>query len=155
LGDSFDDTHRLNPDKVAAPKGKVKFLLNIPEEVVDPKTYWEGATERISVNRYERNADARKECLRHHGLVCCVCRKTLSEVYGEAAERIIHVHHVVPMASIGAGYEVDPVSDLRPVCPNCHAVIHSRNPCYEIDEVKRMLKTTNQSKSLRPKRNNL
>jgi 5-methylcytosine-specific restriction protein A len=36
-------------------------------------------------------------------------------------------------------YEVDPINDLIPVCPNCHAMIHRRRPAYSIEEVKKML----------------
>ena len=37
--------------------------------------------------------------------------------------------------------EVDPVADLRPVCPNCHAVIHLGGACRTIEEVRRLLKS--------------
>lgn len=51
------------------------------------------------------------------------------------------MHHLTQLSKIGQGYEVDPVNDLRPVCPNCHAMLHKRNPPYAIDklEVKRCL----------------
>jgi predicted HNH restriction endonuclease len=35
---------------------------------------------------------------------------------------------------------VDPIADLRPVCPNCHAVIHRANPPYTLDDVRDMLR---------------
>ena len=43
------------------------------------------------------------------------------------------------LSEIGKEYEVDPVKDLRPVCPNCHSVIHLKAPPYSIDELKDML----------------
>ncbi|MEI8372579.1 MAG: hypothetical protein WCJ35_07065 [Planctomycetota bacterium] len=36
----------------------------------------------------------------------------------------------------GKEYKVDPVNDLRPVCANCHAILHRLKPAYSIDEVK-------------------
>ena len=37
----------------------------------------------------------------------------------------------------GGGYQVDPVRDLRPVCPNCHAMLHQRRPGpFGIEELK-------------------
>ncbi len=40
---------------------------------------------------------------------------------------------------MGETYEVDPINDLIPVCPNCHTMIHKRKPPYSIDEIKEML----------------
>ena len=51
----------------------------------------------------------------------------------------IHVHHLRPLSEIKASYVVDPKEDLRPVCPNCHAVIHLRKPSFTLEEVLAML----------------
>jgi 5-methylcytosine-specific restriction enzyme A len=53
----------------------------------------------------------------------------------------IHVHHLTPLSSLGTDYEVDPIRDLRPVCPNCHAVLHRREPPYSPEEVQQFLQT--------------
>ncbi len=45
-----------------------------------------------------------------------------------------------PISQIGEDYEVDPIEDLRPVCPNCHAVIHFRDPPFTIEGAKEMLR---------------
>jgi 5-methylcytosine-specific restriction enzyme A len=55
---------------------------------------------------------------------------------GDIGKGFIHVHHLTQLSDIGQGYEVDPVKDLRPVCPNCHAMLHKKNPPYTIDEIK-------------------
>jgi predicted HNH restriction endonuclease len=31
-------------------------------------------------------------------------------------------------------YVVDPVNDLKPVCPNCRAMIHRRTPPYSLED---------------------
>ncbi|MBT3193687.1 MAG: hypothetical protein HN341_14160, partial [Verrucomicrobia bacterium] len=93
------------------------------------------AKKKIVVNAFERSPKARQRCLEHYGPRCVVCGFASGDVYGEDAQGIIHVHHVKPLKEIGAEYNVDPVTDLRPVCPNCHAVIHSREPALGIDEV--------------------
>jgi predicted HNH restriction endonuclease len=46
------------------------------------------------------------------------------------------VHHLRPISEIAEEYEVDPVKDLRPVCPNCHAMIHRTPQLYSIEEMK-------------------
>lgn len=44
------------------------------------------------------------------------------------------------MSEIGMEYEVDPIADLRPVCPNCHAVLHLGGECRGIEEVRQLLR---------------
>lgn len=124
----------------------------LPEEI--PKAdepFTEGATVSIPGNRYERDGAARRACVESSGFRCAVCEVLLSEIYGDAAARLIHVHHRVPLAEIGEAYEVDPESDLIPVCPNCHAVIHRRRPePYTPEEVRRMIRETNRRRSAQP-----
>jgi 5-methylcytosine-specific restriction protein A len=113
-----------------------------PDEIIDLTNLFEGATTTVTVNAYERNVPARNICIEHFGATCVVCNFDFGRRYGNAADGLIHVHHLVPLSEIGEHYSVDPIKDLRPVCPNCHAVIHRRNPPYSIDEVRRMLKET-------------
>lgn len=84
----------------------------------------EGAKTTVAVNRYERNRRARKLCVEHFGAKCQVCDIDFGARYGGIGEGFIHVHHITPIASIGATYKLDPLTDLVPVCPNCHAIIH-------------------------------
>ena len=53
----------------------------------------------------------------------------------------IHVHHIVPIHTIGKGYKVDPSTDLVPVCPNCHAMLHRgmNGDARSIDELKQLI----------------
>ncbi|WP_409574836.1 HNH endonuclease [Thiobacillus sp.] len=53
-----------------------------------------------------------------------MCGFSFADTYGRHAETYIQVHHLVPLASIGQEYRIDPIKDLLPVCANCHAVIH-------------------------------
>jgi len=110
-----------------------------PEEVVGAQTYYEGATKHITVNVYERNAKARRACISRYGVDCSVCGFNFKSAYGDAGDGFIHVHHLKPLSEVGEEYELDPVKDLRPVCPNCHAMIHRRIPAYTIAEMKQLL----------------
>jgi len=96
----------------------------------------EGSVKRIPVITYERSSAARAACLEHYGLRCCVCGFDFEGRYGDVGRGFIHVHHIVPLASIGSSYLGDPVKDLRPVCPNCHEMLHRRQPPYSVDELK-------------------
>jgi 5-methylcytosine-specific restriction enzyme A len=110
--------------------------INLSEEVIGIEKYFEGATKQIAVNVYERNPDARKKCIKHYGLICQVCGFSFEKVYGAIGEGYIHIHHLKPLSEIAQEYELDPIKDLRPVCANCHAMIHRKKPAYTIDELK-------------------
>jgi 5-methylcytosine-specific restriction endonuclease McrA len=110
-----------------------------PEELTLEVEYVEGAASHVLVNAYERNRRAREACLRHYGRSCAACGFNFEAKYGKATAGYIHVHHVIPIAQLGAEYRLHPIKDLRPVCPNCHAVIHRREPPFSIEEIKHML----------------
>lgn len=110
------------------------------EEIVITKTMPEGATKQVLVNQYERNPHARRACLRRYGYKCIICDFDFEKTYGIAGKQKIHVHHIVPISSLKKEYSVDPINDLRPVCPNCHFIIHSRQvEPYSIEEVEKMV----------------
>ena len=110
-----------------------------PEELEAQTEYIEGAATQVTMNRYERDRNARQAALRHHGCQCKVCGIDMSKVYGKIAEGFIHVHHLVPLSAIKEDYRLDPINDLIPVCPNCHAMLHRRLPPYTPEELKNML----------------
>jgi hypothetical protein len=114
--------------------------VTLAEEIIDPAGLVEGAVSAISVNAYERNPEARRRCIAHYGTSCFICRFDFGAVYGDMAMGFIHVHHLRSLSEIGHEYVVDPVEDLRPVCPNCHAVIHLRIPPYDITEIQALLR---------------
>ena len=100
------------------------------DEIATPERYFEGALRHIAVNAYERDPRARKACIEHYGCNCSVCGFSFRERFGRIGDGFIHVHHLKPLADIGRDYEVDPIADLFPVCPNCHAMLHRRVPPY-------------------------
>ena len=116
-----------------------EISFNLPEEVCDPENFIEGAVRNISVNAYERNPQARISCINHYGAKCIICSFDFGATFGDFAESFIHVHHIYPLSDIKSEYNVDPILDLRPVCPNCHAVIHMRGVCLSLDEVKTLI----------------
>lgn len=113
-----------------------------PDELEPGRRYVEGAKKQIRVNAYERDPKARKACLKHHGYDCTVCRFNFQSRYGELGKDFIHVHHLKPVALTDGEYEIDPVADLRPVCPNCHAMLHRGDSVLSIEELKAKLTET-------------
>lgn len=110
-----------------------------PDEVDESKELREGKVRSVYVNIYERNPVARAQCIEHYGCYCFICGFDFLSAYGEIGRNFIHVHHELELSSIGEEYVIDPVRDLKPVCPNCHAMIHRQKPAFGVDEVKERL----------------
>lgn len=108
----------------------------LADEVPAAERFWEGALRRITVNAYERDANARSACIAHFGTNCRVCGIGFCATYGELGSGFIHVHHTRPLAEVRSGYAVDPQRDLIPVCPNCHAMLHRTSPPLTIEQLK-------------------
>ncbi|WP_219326062.1 HNH endonuclease [Aeromonas dhakensis] len=112
---------------------------NFTGEIEDNSIFTEGSKKQVTVNFYERCLKARKACLDKHGYRCKVCNFSFLEVYGEIGKDFIHVHHIKPLAGISEKYLIKPTKDLVPVCPNCHAMLHTKSPPLSIDELKLIL----------------
>jgi 5-methylcytosine-specific restriction enzyme A len=78
--------------------------------------------------------------VKHYGAMCHVCGFDFAARFGALGHGFIHVHHVVPLGSIRKGYTVNPVKDLRPVCPNCHAMLHRQSPPLGVEALKLKLR---------------
>lgn len=117
-------------------------------EIEEPTKYMEGATKTVSVNVYERNAAARKACIEHYGLNCSVCDINFYSKYGDIGKGFVHVHHLRSLAKLNDQYEVDPINDLRPVCPNCHAMLHKESPPISIEVLKTHLSKKSNSEQV-------
>lgn len=114
-------------------------FFNSPEELPTATTHLEGKIRQILVNAYERNSAARAECIAHYGTECSVCSFDFGKTYGEMGQGFIHVHHLQEISSIGDEYEIEPIADLRPVCPNCHAMLHTERPAHTIESLRQIL----------------
>lgn len=111
-----------------------------PEELSAESELPEGAAQVVLVNRWERNREARKKCIKHYGSICQVCDLNFEAVYGEIGRGYIHVHHVIPISKVRKEYNVDPIQDLRPVCPNCHAMLHVGGTTRCIEELRELIR---------------
>lgn len=114
--------------------------IEFPDELPESGLVFEGAKKTVAVNLYERDAGARAACLRRWGVLCTVCGFDFKAAYGDLGDGYIHVHHLRPLSEIGGAYELDPVLDLRPVCPNCHAMLHRSRPALTIEELQEVFR---------------
>lgn len=130
-----DDLGARLADRIAERAGKP---WTDPSET--GSAFMEGRRLRVEVNRYERDRRAREACILHYGLRCAVCSFHFGDRYGELGEGFIHVHHLNPIGSgDGDDREVEPVRDLRPVCPNCHAMLHRNGALLSVEELRSRL----------------
>lgn len=116
--------------------GHNQVALNNKESI---RKYIEGTAIQVIQTKYERNPRARKVCLEHYGYKCSVCDFDFQKIYGELGTNFIHVHHLTQVSTIGKTYQINPINDLRPVCPNCHAMLHRQNPPLEIQDLKNII----------------
>jgi 5-methylcytosine-specific restriction endonuclease McrA len=98
--------------------------------------YREGAQFSLTSTAVERNPRARQKCIEHYGCKCFVCAFDFEKVYGKLGSGFIHVHHRIELSSRSGEHKVDPIEDLVPLCPNCHAMAHQRSPAVSIEELR-------------------
>lgn len=120
-------------------------VLSAPPPVQSPEhvarsDYRKGIVHQVFVNAYERDRAARQACISHYGLACAVCDLQFEERYGALGAGFIHVHQVVAVTELGSDYELNPIEDLRPVCPNCHAMLHRQRPPLSIDVLRSIIR---------------
>lgn len=101
------------------------FTETYPEEH-EMLALMEGKQIKAITNRYERNPIAREMCLNHYGYDCSVCGFKFLEIYGHIGKNFIHVYHLNEISQIGKEYKINPITDLRPVCANCHSMLHKK-----------------------------
>ena len=120
-----------------------EFEKEVVEKLADPAEpnhFYEGKDIQSYSHKYERNPKAREACIKANGTACKICGIDFGKIYGPEFAGRIEVHHIVPISQIGHAYEIDPVKDLIPICPNCHAAIHSKKGgFYTVEELKALL----------------
>ena len=108
------------------------FASESPAEV---RLYAEGKCRTVTSRTYDRSPQARQACIAHYGYNCFACGFNFGSTYGSLGETYIEVRHLRQIADVGDEYLIDPVKDLRPVCANCHRMLHRRRPPLSIEEL--------------------
>ena len=122
--------------------GMILALANVvplEPEIVLVSSQTEGTVRKTLTTKYERSPINRALCLAAKGYSCAVCGMNFQQTYGELGREFIHVHHAVPVSKMGENYKVDPLKELFPVCPNCHAMLHRTDPPMTIEELRALL----------------
>lgn len=123
----------------AAPCVRIPGAIAVPLERAWAALVSDARADGAALAHYEQDKRLRRACLERHGHACAACQMSFLEAYGVDIARFVRVAHDAP-ARVDEPAEVDPERDLRPVCPNCYAVIHSRSPPHSVEDVRRMLR---------------
>lgn len=117
-----DDTEEPEPGvKISRQKSTILITGEVTE----------GEASEVTVTKYERSRLARKLCIEAYGSTyrCEVCGFRLSDKYGsrDGREAYIEVHHIAQHAvrsKESGNHAVNYRTELIPLCPNCHRMIH-------------------------------
>ncbi len=101
----------------------------------------EGEAKTVVTKSYERSRKLRNAAIEHfsrNGIITCDCcgfefKSFYGEVYGTSCIEIHHLKPIFQYASMSVVQTIDDaLSNLLPVCPNCHRVIHRNNITAEL-----------------------
>lgn len=129
------------PKKATLPKTLPPKLELLNDASNTLESAIEGKASTRYVTTYERDPRNRKIAIAEHGLSCKACGFNFGDFYGEYAEGFIHVHHINPVSKLDGPTQIDPKTDLVPLCANCHSVVHRRkDKTLSIEELKALIR---------------
>jgi len=100
----------------------------------------EGRKKQYYVTKYERNPINREKCIELQGTICKACSFDFSKTYGQRGKNYIEIHHVKPLHSLDEEVEINPATDLVPICSNCHRMIHrKKNDILTVEQLNKIL----------------
>lgn len=110
----------VDPNDVKFKEGKEKLRIHLVKE-----------RNKLLVD------SAKKHWLKqNNGSVSCeICAFSFDDTYGDFGKGYIEAHHTVPISSL-TSETVMKISDLAPVCSNCHSIIHRYRPWLTINQLK-------------------
>jgi predicted HNH restriction endonuclease len=110
---------------------------------IDTRQYQEGEQLRRERVFFARNPKLREDAIKHHGARCLVCEFDFEATYGAIGEGFIEIHHLEPVSARGkanaTGWSTS-VEDVRPLCSNCHRMVHRRSPPIPVDELAALIR---------------
>lgn len=109
----------------------------------------EGVEHQYNLTKKERNPELRQKCIEYYKQMwnghirCLCCGFDFGKAYENIGEGYIEIHHVNPHHTFEGEHMVDPLTDLIPLCSNCHSMIHRVNgagKCMTLDDLKKLYK---------------
>ena len=102
------------------------------------KEFAEGfKTEIITENSFRSQALIKLAKKMLQNPTCIICNFNFEETYGTHGKGFIEMHHIKPISD---GKRISKIEDLRPVCSNCHRMLHKGNIILDENHIKEMIK---------------
>lgn len=98
----------------------------------DQQSFDEGLKHEIIKEVTYRNPKIVALAKVQHGTICDICKFDFGKTYGSHGEGFIEMHHLYP---INKGSRKTSIEDLRPVCANCHRMLHKGKRVLSIEEL--------------------
>jgi 5-methylcytosine-specific restriction protein A len=113
-----DVTHGLGENFVGDEEGRRRYALHVT---------------------YERSRRNRTEAIRIHGTRCRCCGFDFNRFYGpDLARDYIEIHHAKSITKTDG--RVNPMTDLEPLCSNCHTMAHrQRGKILSVEELQEFM----------------
>ncbi len=114
------------------------------KSVQNQNEYDEGFKQQIILELKKRNSALVRQAKEVYGTVCEACDFDFGQTYGPHGEGFIEMHHLYP---ISRGSRRSTLADLRPVCANCHRMLHRGSKLLRIEELKEIIQRAKRKKS--------
>ena len=88
---------------------------------------------------FRRNPGLRKQAISTYGLSCYVCKFNFAKCYGSVGDGFVEIHHENPLAEriefLSGIRTSTTVENVKPVCSNCHRMLHRETPAMSIRQL--------------------
>lgn len=108
----------------------------VPKPKSNQSSFDEGFKHEIIKEVTYRNRKIVALAKEKHGTVCEVCQFDFGITYGSHGIGFIEMHHLYPIYN---GKRKTTIEDLRPICANCHRMLHKGKKLLSIEELKEII----------------
>lgn len=139
----YDDAKRFSAKVHASQNAAHKLYVYAEDDEVK-----EGQATVKQTKVRERSRKLREAALAYYTrdgkITCAVCGFDFYDFYGELGEGYIQMHHEKPIYQYSdegfSQYIADAVKDMKPVCANCHCMVHrGKGTPLTLEELRKMI----------------
>ncbi|MCI0690884.1 HNH endonuclease [candidate division KSB1 bacterium] len=143
---SKDDKEKINNLFYKAPESDILLAQEFGYNPADKQ--FKDAKEKLKIHLVkERNrnlvSSAKQQWSQQQNgdINCSICSFSFKEKYGKIGEGFIEAHHILPISSLAPDTIVK-ISELIPVCSNCHSMLHRHRSSITAEELRNIVMTS-------------